>query len=111
LGLGVYSGRDQDKIRIEKSCTNKFRNDFIEGDGLIEIKIIPYLKPSQNSKYAQGIGNSWCNLISWKIMTIINKGELASKYTFLHIPKRMKTGLAVAKIDEMLEAFKINEEY
>lgn len=106
LGLGVYSGGDQDKIRIEKVCTNKFRNDIVEGDGLIEKKIDPYLKPSENSKYTQGIGNSWCNLTSWKIMKLINEGELASKYTFLHIPKKMKTWLAVTEIDKMLAAFK-----
>lgn len=106
LGLGVYSGRDQGKIRIEKVCTNKFRNDFIEGDSLAEIKIKPYLQPSQNSKFAQGIGNFYCNLISWKIMKLINEKRLASKYTFLHIPKKMKTWLAVAEIDRMLTAFK-----
>lgn len=35
LGLGVYSGKDQDKIRIETKCTNQFRNDFINGDKLL----------------------------------------------------------------------------
>ncbi len=31
LGLGSYSGVDQDKIRIETICTNQFRNEFEDG--------------------------------------------------------------------------------
>ena len=108
LGLGVYSGRDQDKIRIEKVCTNKFRNDFLKGDKLIEVEINLYLKPSQNSKYTQRMGNSWCNLASWKIMKLINEGKLHSKYTFLHLPKKLKTWLVVSEIDKMLAEFKEN---
>ncbi len=29
LGHGQYSGRDQDKIRIESVCKNRFRNQVI----------------------------------------------------------------------------------
>jgi len=39
LGLGVYTGIDQDKIRIEEICTSKFKNGFINGDKLEICKI------------------------------------------------------------------------
>lgn len=106
LGLGAYSGRDQDRIRIETKCTNKFRNDFLEGDELIEVPINSYLRPSGKSKLAQGIGNSFCNLTSWEIMKLINEDKLPSRYTFLHIPNKMKTRFVVQEIDKMLAEFK-----
>lgn len=107
LGIGIYSGIDQDKIRIEAKCTNQFRNDFMEGNYLKELDIKPFLKPNQSAKLACSIGNSYCNMASWKIMSKINKGELKSKYTFLHVPKYFKTWQAVVEIDEMLSKFKV----
>jgi hypothetical protein len=106
LGLGVYSGIDQDKIRIEAKCSNQFRNGFMEGNKLQELNIKPYLEPLENSKFGEGIGNSYCNMASWKIMNLINQNKLSSRYTFLHIPKIMKVWFAVAEIDKMLEILK-----
>jgi len=42
LGLGSYSGVDQDKIRIETKCSNRFRNDFVDGSQYKEIAIEPF---------------------------------------------------------------------
>ncbi|MBU0569397.1 hypothetical protein KKB40_01280 [Patescibacteria group bacterium] len=106
LGMGVYSGKDQDKIRIETKCTNKFRNGFMNGSQLEKIDIHPFLKPHSLTKYAEGLGNSYCNLVSWKIMSKIKNGELKSKYTFLHIPKGMNVWQVVEEIDAMLARFK-----
>lgn len=103
LGLGSYSGADQDKIRIETICSNQFRNDFSEGDQYTEIKINPFLKPTAAMKYATAIGNSYCNLISWKIMQMINYEKLHSHYTFLHVPKTMKYWIASQEIDKALQ--------
>ncbi len=89
LGLGRYSGKDQDQIRIERICTNKFRNKTIDGNPLTQLSINYWIKPNQQMKLAQGIGNSWCNLVSFKIMSTINAGLLRSQYTFLHIPKNI----------------------
>lgn len=107
LGLGIYSGRDQDKIRIETKCSNKFRNGFMDdGKKLIEFDINPFLEPGEMSKFSEGIGNSYCNMASWKIMSKIGSGELKSKYSFLHIPRAIKTWQAVREIDELLRVFR-----
>ncbi len=103
LGLGVYTGRDQDKIRIETKCTNQFRNNVIEEKTIEEIDINYFLTPSISSKYATAIGNSYCNLVSWKIMRLIETKQLQSQYTFLHVPKSMKAMTAVKEIDQMLK--------
>ncbi len=102
LGLGAYTGKDQDKIRIEQTCTNKFRNGFIEGNSLETIQINPYLKSNPTSKFAKGIGNSYCNYISYRITKLIETGELKSRYTFLHLPKSFNLYLAVQSIDQMI---------
>ena len=103
LGLGVYSGIDQDKIRIETKCSNQFRNDFIEENKFEEILMNPFLKPFQLSKYATGIGNFYCNLVSWKIMRFILQKKLKSQYTFLHIPKSLGTIMLVKEIDFLMK--------
>lgn len=106
LGLGSYSGVDQDKIRIETICSNQFRNDLVEGDQYTEAEIKPFLKPTEAMKYAKAIGNSYCNQISWKIITLINQGKLRSQYTFLHIPKTIKPWIAAPEIDRSLLNFR-----
>lgn len=96
LGLGIYTGRDQKKIRIETKCSN----------GLSKTDINPFLKPYQNSIFAESIGNSFCNLASWKIMELINLGNLKSRYTFLHLPKSMAPSFAVEEIESMIKHFR-----
>lgn len=108
LGLGSYSGIDQEKIRIETVCTNKFRNGFIDLTLYKEAKIPCFLKENQYLKESKAIGNSWCNFISWKIVNLIRRKKINSKYTFLHIPKSMKYWIAQKQIDETLRIFKNN---
>ncbi len=93
LGLGIFTNRSKDKqsIRIETICSNKFRSKFIEGDQFQENSITPFLNEVPGAIYSKTIGNSWCNLISWKITQIIKSGQLKSKYTFLHLPKSLQT--------------------
>ncbi len=104
LGLGTYSGVDQDQIRIETQTTNKFRNNPIDPDPLNKstISLAPFLKPADGSKIASGLGNSWCNLVSWKIINLINHKTLKSKYTFLHIPKKFSISQATNIIENMI---------
>lgn len=107
LGMGVYSGVDQDAIRIETYTINQFRNNPIEFDTNSPKKLFidPFSKPLvDNSKLASGLGNSWCNLISWKIMRLINQKKLNSRYTFLHIPKLYPLYKSKKIIEEMLKA-------
>jgi hypothetical protein len=102
LGLGSYSGVDQDKIRIETICSNQFRNDFIDSNHYVEAEIHPFLTPNSLMKFTSAIDNSYCNVASWKIMLLIQKEKLQSQYTFLHIPKSMKPWEVCAEIDNAL---------
>lgn len=102
LGLGAYSGIDQNQIRIEKKFSNQFRNGYIEGSDYAELKIQPFLHPSAQMKIANAIGNSYCNLVSWKIAQLTQQKLLSSRYTFLHIPKTMSGKTASKVIDVSL---------
>lgn len=106
LGLGSYSGTDQDKVRVETICTNKFRNDLVEGDKYKQIEIELFIKPAEDMKYARGIGNSYCNLVSWKITQLIKQKKLKAQYAFLHIPKTIKPWVASPEIDKILLSFR-----
>lgn len=96
LGLGMYSGRDQDKIRIETECISQFRNNKQN----LEILPIPYfIEPSEHMKSAKGMGNSWCNLVSYKLL----KRVPDVKYTFLHVPKRFDVRVATYAIQGIMD--------
>ena len=105
LGMGTYTGVDKDSIRIETITKNQFRNDVIKNDFPIskQIMISPFVKESENTKLASALGNSWCNLISYKIMKLIENNELNSKYTFLHIPSSFNSDFAMDIIDRLTE--------
>jgi pyrrolidone-carboxylate peptidase len=92
LGLGMYSGRDKDKLRIETQCI--YENKIL--------KINNFLNPSGKSKFANGIGNSYCNYVSGKIMNEIYSKKLETKYTFIHIPKSFDIKVATEEIEEIL---------
>ncbi|MCL5784693.1 MAG: hypothetical protein M1142_05065 [Patescibacteria group bacterium] len=102
LGMGAYSGQDNDAIRIETTTNNKFRNNIIDSKDPKTLSINPFLKPSPGMKLASGLGNSWCNFVSWKIVKLINQKSLKSQYTFLHIPKRFPVNQAVMTIEKAL---------
>jgi pyrrolidone-carboxylate peptidase len=95
LGLGMYSRRDKDKLRIETQCKIDDKSYAINY----------FLNPISRSKLAKGIGNSYCNYISAKIMEKINNGQLNSEYTFIHIPKSFSISEAVKEIGEMISVY------
>ncbi len=105
LGLGGYSGIDQDKIRLETICSNKSGKKFIEGTVLTYAKMNPFLTPLPTMKYATALGNSHCNRISWEITKLINQGLLKSQYTFLHIPKKINSSIASQDIEKAILNF------
>lgn len=92
LGLGMYSGRDKDKLRIETHYSENGK----------KFPINYFLTPGKNTKLASGIGNSYCNYISALIMKAINGGKLNSKYTFIHVPKSFEIESAVEEIGKMM---------
>lgn len=95
LGLGVYSGRDQDRLRTETACTSQFRN---QKETLRTLAIPYFLRPDDSAKLAAGMGNSWCNLVSYRLLTLYP--DLL--YTFLHIPKTFAVERACAVVGEHL---------
>lgn len=109
LGLGSYSGVDQDAIRIETVAKNQFRNEAIERD-LPKSKTVtlqPFVRKINQTKYADALGNSWCNLVSWQIARLIEKGELQSSYNFLHIPESFRINTAIKIIEAMVPIKKL----
>lgn len=109
LGLGEYSGRDQDQLRIETIARNKFRNEPITIDRAMteQQHFTAFLHPGKKMTVAKAMGNSWCNLVSWKIVELIRRRQLTSKYTFLHIPKKFPVSEAAEVINEALQKLKV----
>ena len=107
LGLGQFFG-EQDKIRIETKCFNNFKDRAISPEKEFKqcVDINPFLKPQSISKFSESIGTSYCNLVSWKIMELINSSKLHSHYTFLHIPKQLTVNVATEEINQILSEFK-----
>jgi len=101
LGIGSYSGIDFDSIRIETLTKNKFRNNRIgEKDKYV---ISPFLSIDNNYKLANAMGNSWCNLVSYKIMELIDNHKISSSYTFLHIPKKYNLNNTVSLLRDKIK--------
>lgn len=96
IGLGMYPGRDQNKIRIETECTNQFRNNK---ENLEKLNIPYFIQPNEHMKLAKSIGNSWCNLVSYRLI----KAVPDTRYTFLHIPKRFDPFKASRVVETQLE--------
>lgn len=107
LGMGLYSGIDKDKIRIETRCTNQFRNGpidkFLPTSRSIEIN--NFVPMAAGFKYSKAMGNSYCNLVSYKIMQQIESKQISSKYSFLHIPNSHGYKISAKQIDNRLNAF------
>lgn len=96
LGVGSYSGVDKDRIRIETVCTSQFRNDK---SNLITIKMKPFFQSSKRLKLTYRIGNSYCNLVSYKILA--KYPDL--KFTFLHVPRDYSQKHAIEEINSQLQ--------
>lgn len=79
VGIGDYSGRDTSHLRIETLCTSQFRNTDTEH---ITLPIPYFLRPEPPFRLAQGIGNSYCNLVSYGIVSRAS----SRPYTFIHVP-------------------------
>lgn len=105
LGLGSYSDENQNQIRIETKFSNQFRNDYIVGNSYQELVIQPFLNPGPQMKQADTVDNSYHNLVSWKIVQLINEQLSGSHYTFLRIPQTMRSKTASQIVDMALLKF------
>lgn len=95
LGMGVYSRKDTDMIRLELKCSSRFRNNGNNS----KINIKSWLNDSKGIKSASGMGNSWCNKLSWEITNSFPD----TPYSFLHIPKSFSSIQASDYIQEAIE--------
>jgi hypothetical protein len=93
VSLGEYSGVDRDKLRYETECNKKFRNSNLAGFNIL--KNDNFLKTGKLSRYTSGMGNSWCNLLSIKMLNAPKKNY---RYAFIHIPKSFDVQKAVNEI-------------
>lgn len=97
IGLGQYSGRNRDMLRIETRCNKNFRNNQIEKSDKLQLDNI--LTLTDKSKLATGLGNSWCNLMS---VMMLNNTKRNYLYAFIHIPKNFNAKVAAKEILGML---------
>jgi len=91
VGLGDYSGKDQNNLRLETECHREDQTFHINN----------LLKPITGVIYSEDIGNSYCNLISF----MITKNYPNTSYSFIHIPKKMDAKFAAKKINELIEDY------
>lgn len=105
IGLGQYSGRDSDKIRVEGLAKNIFRNGTIHEEGMASYALYqPDLGWDSQDRFKQSkaMGNSWCNLSAYIISEIIHEKKYKTKLLFLHIPKSFPVEQAVELINDLM---------
>lgn len=102
LGLGSYPGRDQDHIRIETVCTNRFGNGFLAGNILQTRQINSFIPLLPGFKLADNLGTFWCNRASWEITGLIQSGKLSARFAFLHLPQKDQAAKLSLLIDRAL---------
>ena len=95
LGLGAYSGKDKNELRIETTCSSQFRNNKTN---LHRHKLPYFMQPAEGIKTAGGIGNSWCNVVCYALVTEVPNAH----FTFLHVPKNFDIQRAVKIIAAQL---------
>ena len=104
LGLGIYTGKGKNILHLESECSSKF-GKLPAGCELEVLSIKPFLKPRGCLVLSSSIGSSYCNLVSYRIMELINNDKLKSKYSFIHIPKEYDTKTAVYTINAALSDY------
>lgn len=96
LGMGMYSGRDKGALRIETTCSSQFRGSKTN----LQMLTIPYfLHSAPGIKLAKGIGNSYCNLVSYQLLSRSSHPN----YTFIHIPKHFDPPHAADMLEWQLQ--------
>ncbi len=113
LGIGEYSGKDQNLVRIETQCKNQFRNNPIDPSQPIETTLtwLPFVTKTDQSKIGSALGNSWCNLVSWRIMQLIKDKKLQSKYSFLHLPQSMPEEQMIKTVQNLIDSAKVDTDH
>lgn len=103
LGLGIYTGKGKDYLHLETETVNQFKKSKIDDVIQDKLNINPFLKESEKLKFTNTIGTSFCNYVSWKIVSEIQKGKLKSEYSFVHIPKSFEASMSGTVIQDQLD--------
>ena len=82
IGVGDYSGRDTNQIRIETMARNKFRNEPIANNSVAELPLDTWLRAGQHSKFAAAMGNSLCNYAAYQLTKTIIDNQLQTSVSF-----------------------------
>ncbi len=98
LGLGQYGGRDNTGLRLEQLAKNKFRNERIGKIPIIQLN--SFLQPLPTMALGNGMGNSWCNLISYLIAT----KHPNIRYSFIHVPKHYPLEMVSRDLQTLLSS-------
>lgn len=97
LGLGVYSRRDKEMLKIETVCSGRFGRNASDSATLA---LPSFLTEAPGMKLATSMGIGWCNLVSYRLMQAVHPQH----YSFVHIPKTFSAQRAAALLDEQLAA-------
>ena len=89
LALGMYAGKDSAQCRLELSCSSRFRNQGTRK----KWRLNSWLN-SMTLKPANGMGNSWCNKLSYEVTRKYSQ----LPFSFVHIPKSYEVDKAVEEI-------------
>lgn len=89
IGIGTYTSTTD--LRIELSAKNKFRNSVINNlkDSKHRLGISQFLASQDNLEkvvFGRKMGNSFCNLSSYKIREFIELHNLNCQNGFIHVP-------------------------
>ena len=88
LGVGIYTSK-KSKVKFEKTAKNKFRNDLIVKKAPDSYDISEFLSVPGNIGNiieSHKMGNSWCNMTSYKIKHTLVEYEIPTENGFVHIP-------------------------
>lgn len=104
FGLGEYDGKDKEYLRIETLAKNKFRNAKIGTVESYEISKEFNDQKIEGFKIATAMGNSFCNLSSYRIAEYIKNNNLNIQTAFIHIPKRFNIDKAINLIQDLTKS-------
>lgn len=102
VGLGDYTGVDQDNLRIESYCTNSFRNEIVDWSSKIKYSLYVPERLPLGFKRGTGMWNWFCNNACYKLLKWIEWKKLKTQLVFIHIPKNYNRGEAATTISHLM---------
>lgn len=105
IWLWDYTGRDQQELRFESYCTNKFRNSLIDWDNIQ--KYMLYIPKTRLAyKVWRWMGNWYCNRACFLLSNLIHDSKHWSKIIFIHIPKTASKAPLITQLQYLIRTLK-----